>query len=254
MTHKIFELSGAKINYKGQGTCLIALPDGITPKKAVIAVHGSGRGAFDYLDEPFYKRQLEISLRNGCLFACVSNVRDTWGTDDGLYNLVLLIDHLKANYNMDKVILWSTSAGGTLANRLVAEHPELVEMVIGTFPVYDLVSGFLVLDSCKTAWKTTDFDEFKQKIQGKNPADFPDKLTHCKYFIAHGSADSAVPINEHSLRLKQDLGENVMLEIIENGEHETSNFAYYGKAVAKAFGDVKILQNAKSRENKKNTY
>ena len=239
MTHKIFELSGAKINYEGQGTCLIALPDGITPKKAVIAVHGSGRGALDYLDEPFYKRQLEISLQNGCMFACVSNVRDTWGTDDGLHNLLLLIDHVKSNYNINKVILWSTSAGGTLANRTVIEHPELVELVIGTFPVYDLVSEFLVLDSCKTAWKTTDFNEFKQKTKGKNPADFADKLACCKHYIAHGSADTAVPIKDHSLKLKNDVGENVMLEIIENGEHETSNFAYFGKALEKAFESIK---------------
>lgn len=239
MKQAIFELSGAKINYKGQGTCLIAFPDDITPKKAVIAVHGSGRGALDYLDEPFYKKQLEISLQNGCMFACVSNVRDTWGTDDGLYNLMLLIDYVRDNYNMDKVILWPTSAGGTLANRTVIEHPELVEFVIGTFPVYDLISGFLVLDSCKTAWKTTDFEEFKQKIQGKNPADFAGKLANCKYYIAHGSADTAVPIKYHSLKLKQDVGKNVMLEIIENGEHETSNFAYFGKAVAKAFESIK---------------
>lgn len=237
----VFELPNAKINYSGQGTCLIAMPQSIpdgAKLTAVVAVHGSGRGALDYRNTPFYARQKNIALKNGCIFAAVSNVRDTWGTDDGLYNLKLFLDYLVKNYPVrEKFVLWSTSAGGTLANRMVIEAPQMVELVIATFPVYDLLSGFS-LNSCKTAWKTTDLKLFEKLTQNKNPANFPEKLKEHKFFIAHGSADTAVPILENSLKMQKEVGENIFLEIIENGEHETSNYAYYGKAVEKAFASL----------------
>jgi hypothetical protein len=46
---------------------------------------------------------------------------------------------------------------------------------LGTFPVYDLISGFNV-NSCKTAWGTTDLNTFKKLIAGKNPIEFADAL------------------------------------------------------------------------------
>jgi hypothetical protein len=36
-----------------------------------------------------------------------------------------------------------------------------------------------------------------------------------------------------------DLGDNVFLEIIKGGEHSTDNYAFYGKAVEKAFDKIK---------------
>ncbi len=240
MKEFVFSLPGARVNYEGQGTVYIALPENIRNDlkvPAIVAVHGSGRCATDYRDTPFYMQQRDIALKNGCLFAAVSNYQDTWGLDDGLYNTHLLIDHIIENYNVKPSVgIWATSAGGVLANQMVAEYPDKVAFVIGTFPVFDLLSGF-ALKTCKAAWKTDDLEQFKGLIENKNPAAYPQKLTHHKYYIAHGTADAAVPISENSEKMQSLLGNNVYLEKIENGVHGTADYSYYGKAITKAFLD-----------------
>lgn len=237
---EIFDLPGAKVNYTGQGTVYIAMPENIPEGMelpVVIAVHGSGRGALDYRDTAFYKEQRDIALEHGYIFASISNGSDTWGLDDGLYNINLLYDYLIENYPaQEKAALWATSAGGTLANRMVKDYPEKVRFVLGTFPVYDLNSGFS-LSSCQSAWGTTDADTFAALIEGKNPADFPDALKNHDYYIAHGDADAAVPLAENAEKMRDDVGSNVHLQIIEGGVHGTANFSYYDGVVEQAFAE-----------------
>lgn len=234
---KTFTLSGVK--GKSDGQAYIAMPKNIPEGMklpVVIAVHGSGRGALDYKNTAFYAEQKNIALANGYIFAAISNGSDTWGLDDGLYNINLFYDYLIANYPVqEKAALWATSAGGTLANRMVKDYPDKVSFVLGTFPVYDLLSGFNNVNSCKTAWGTTNLDTFKELIAGKNPAEFPNALKNHDYYIAHGSADVAVPIAENSQKMVTDVGSNVHLEVIEGGVHGTSNYAFYGDIVELAF-------------------
>ena len=233
-----FDLDGAKINREGQGKCSIDFPDNFDAEKeypVVIAVHGSNRGAEDYDSCPFYAEQKKIALSYGCVFGVISNKFDTWGTDDGLYNLKCFIDFVTDNYPVrKKVILWATSAGGVLANRFVRQFPERVELVIGTFPVYDLKSTF-ALQTCRVAWKAKTFEEFAETVEDKNPSHFPEALKKHRYYITHGSADTAVPLEGNSLKMRDELGDNVFLQIIEGGVHSTQNFDFYGQAVKKAF-------------------
>lgn len=235
----VFTLEWAKVNYAEQGTVYLVMPDNIPAGvkiPVVIAVHGSGRSALDYRDTDFYAAQRNMALENGYGFAAISNGPDTWGLDDGLYNVNLLYDYLMANYPIqEKSIFWATSAGGTIANRMVAEHPEKVRCVIGTFPVYDLQSGFR-LEFCQKAWGTNDLDEFKMLISGKNPAEYPEKLT-VDYYIAHGNADKAVPLMENSKLMEAAVGKNIHLQIIEGGVHGTYNYSFYKGIVQNAFED-----------------
>lgn len=234
---KIFTLSGVK--GKSDGQAYIAMPNNI-PKgiklPVIIAVHGSHRGALDYRNTAFYTEQKDIVLENGYIFAALSNGSDTWGLDDGLYNINLFYDYLIANYPVqEKAALWATSAGGTLANRMVKEYPEKVRFVLGTFPVYDLISGFNHVNSCKAAWGTTDLTTFKGLIAGSNPAEFPDALKNHDYYIAHGSADTAVPVAENSKKMVSDVGSNVHLEVIDGGVHGTKDYSFYGDIIEQAF-------------------
>ena len=237
-------LQGAKVNHAGQGEFYVVMPENVpegVKLPVVIAVHGSGRGAFDYRDTDFYAEQKNIAVANGYIFAAISNGRDTWGLDDGLYNLNLFYDYLVANYPIqEQAALWATSAGGTLANRMVKDYPEKVRFVIGTFPVYDLVSGFNV-NSCKTAWGTSSLETFKTLIAGKNPTEFASALKNHDYYIAHGSADSAVPLADHSQRMLTEVGDNVHLQIIEGGVHGTKDFSFYGDIITQAFTDHPVV-------------
>lgn len=228
----LFQLEGVKSNYPGQGSVYLEEP-AQQPNAVVIAVHGSGRNALDYRDTPFYSRQRDIVLENGCVFAALSNRYDTWGTDDGLYNLNLLTDWLRQRYLTDKVALWATSAGGVLANRMVRSYPEKISLVIGTFPVYDLAAEFHLV-TCRRGWHTEDYSEFQHLIAGKNPADFPDALKNHPYYITHGTDDVAVPIEKNAYKMQKDLGDNVALQVIEGGVHSTENFAFYGDTVEQA--------------------
>lgn len=235
----VFTINGVKGRSDGQA--YIALPEDI-PKgmklPAIIAVHGSNRSALDYKHTAFYTEQKNIALSHGYIFAAISNDADTWGLDDGLYNLKLFYDYLIANYPVQKkVALWATSAGGTLANRMVKEYPDKVSFVLGTFPVYDLLSGFAHVNSCKTAWGADDLEIFQKLINGKNPAEFPDALKNHDFYIAHGSADAAVPIEENSQKMVADVGSNVHLEVIDGGFHGTGNYAFYGDIINQAFKD-----------------
>lgn len=234
-----FQLENAKVKHEPQGLCSIDLPvgtAGVYP--LVIAVHGSNRGAKDYEECPFYAEQKAIALRHGCAFGVISNCFDTWGTDDGLYNLKAFADYLLESYPVKKrVILWATSAGGVLANRMVKEYPHMVAGVIGTFPVYDLTSTF-GLKTCRVGWRSKTEEEFLSNISGKNPPEFAHLLKGHKYYITHGTADTAVPVEQNSIKLKADLGENVVLQLIEGGVHSTANFAFYGETVERAFEEL----------------
>ena len=76
-----FNLENARVRFETQGLCSIDLPHNAEGKMltAVIAVHGSNRGAEDYDTTPFYAEQKRIALENGCLFGAISNKLDTWG-------------------------------------------------------------------------------------------------------------------------------------------------------------------------------
>ena len=106
---EVLKLSGIK--GKSDGQVYIAMPGKIPPNAklpAVIAVHGSGRGALDYQSTPFYVEQRNIALANGYIFAVISNGADTWGLDEGLYNLIQKHGVEKVMFGSDYP-LWNTS-------------------------------------------------------------------------------------------------------------------------------------------------
>lgn len=224
----VFLLPGARVNYPGQGTAYIVIPK--TPRErlpVVIAIHGSGRGALDYRDTPFYIRQQQLAEEYGCLFAAVSNGPDTWGTDDGLHNVECLLDYVQSQYKTaSKVLLWATSAGGVLAHRLIKRRPKRVAAVLGTFPVYDLEVELSILKSCRQAWGVASLDELRQKTAGKNPPELIGEIGDIPFFLAHGDADEAVPLAENSGRLAKELGSSVHLEVITGGSHSAGDMRY----------------------------
>ena len=60
-----FKLENARVNYETQGTCSVDVPQNTeegTLYQAVVAVHGSNRGAEDYDNTPFYAEQKKIAM------------------------------------------------------------------------------------------------------------------------------------------------------------------------------------------------
>lgn len=227
------------LGWVGGKRVYLAWPDeGLKPGQPVLlALHGSGREAESYRPEspqgvPFYVHQRDLALSGGYLFAAVSNGRATWGTDEGLQAVLTLYDSLRQHAAVaEKWVLWGSSAGGVLTNRLVREHPDKVLKVLGTFPVYDLAAAFDHLQTARDAWQE------KEKAERANPARDPAPLSKVPYLLFHGREDEAVPAPMHSERLRQEvnaLGGQVQLYLVPGG-HSTQNFALYQDDLIRAF-------------------
>ncbi|WP_178371556.1 alpha/beta hydrolase family protein [Cyclobacterium lianum] len=229
MTHQkdtLFEI-GDRIVY-------ISLPERVQKSDSVaypvlMALHGSGRNALNYLpgqeeSVSFYVHQRNLALKNGYLFVVLSNGNDTWGTDLGLKNLLKVYEYIRSNYKVkEKWVLWGTSAGGVQMFRMIRNHPEKIERIIGTFPVYDLEEAYSRRKSANFIWQS------REEFKSINPATFPEKLINIPMLIFHGRKDQAVPYEKHSLRLKKEvnaLGGSVKLRTVSGG-HSTSNWKVY---------------------------
>ena len=201
----------------------------------VLALHGSGRGIDSYDEVPFYIRQKEIALENGYAFAILQNYQDTYGTDTGYHNVKLAANELLTNWtNGTKLILWATSAGGVGMYRYTAENPQNIRALIGTFAVFDLEKVFPTLASCRKAWDADQLSpaRFAELVQGKNPGRMLNKLKGIPIYLAHGTQDSAVPLDLSSQILADEAG--AYLYKIEGGVHGLEDFRYYDEAPRKA--------------------
>lgn len=233
MVESTYVLPGCIRNHDGQGLVYLALPDGplLEGIPLVVGLHGSGRDSLSYREIPFYRRQRDMALWSGCPFASVSNGPDAWGLDDGLVNLVLLLDDVGRRHPIgSSCVLWATSAGGVLMHRMVKEHPASVRLAIGTFPVYDLLCSFPRSAGCGRAWKASNLEELAERTTGRNPPGFVENLVGHEYLIGHGAGDSVVPIRENSIRFRDEanaLGGQVRL-MESGGGHSIENYAVYG--------------------------
>jgi pimeloyl-ACP methyl ester carboxylesterase len=217
----------------------LAYPSGVVKGKmpVLMAIHGSGREAASYIpgDEKgnaFYQHQRDLAV-NGCyLFVVISNGSATWGTEKGMAVLQSVYNYIASKFSVDKKwVLWGTSAGGVLMNRMVKTYPERVRKVIGTFPVYDLEESFGHLVSARPAWSS---EEEAKKV---NPALDPQALAKVPYLLIHGREDKAVPSEAHSERLANEVnraGGKVELHLVDGG-HSTENWNLYPDEIIKAF-------------------
>lgn len=244
---KQFKPSEMIINYSDQGRAYIWLPFSQTENirvPVVVAAHGSSRGADDYGKTDFYVRQREIANQYGYGFAVISNDKDGWGSDDGTANLINYCKNLSKEWPVsNRIGIWATSAGGVTALRTIASGECNVDFFIGTFPVYDLITEYRILHSCRSAFGDLSTEAFEEYITEKNPPDLTNALitSGCRFYVTHGDADQAVPIQENSFRFIGDLGDAAVLDVIPGGVHCTDDYRFYGKAVEQAFSDYPAM-------------
>jgi len=207
------------------------------PYPVLMAIHGSGREARSYKpgdarSSEFYVHQRDLAVDNGFMFVAVSNGPDTWGTNRGLERILEAYNYVGDQYPVEKKwTFWTTSAGGVLFIRLAKERSELISRAIGTFPVYDLEESFSRLQSSKEAWKSLD------DVKKYNPVNYPEVLIDIPYLIFHGREDPAVPIKQHSERLKRVVNEHggkIKLYDVPGG-HSTGNWNIYNDILIRAF-------------------
>lgn len=212
MREQIFELAG--------GQAYLASPD-VPVRHWVMGIHGSGRGALSYRDVPFYARQRDLALENGCAFAAISMGQDVWAKDEGFQKILALHEWMTANGYMERCVPMASSAGGCQMFRFAQEYPQRVSALVGIFTVWDVEK--ITLASLQKAWGLE--GEALYAMLGKNnPARHADRLPSVPIVLCHGLNDTAVPIAEHSLALAQLVP--VQLHTTADG-HSTQAFGMY---------------------------
>lgn len=212
MREEIFELDGAQV--------YLALPEA-PPGPWVMGVHGSGREALSYRDVPFYARQRDFALQNGCAFAAVSMGQKVWAMQEGFEKLEALHAWMTAHGYDKKCVPMASSAGGTQMYRFAEIYPERIAALIGIFTVWDVEK--IRLKSLERAWGL-EGDALQAAVTPRNPARHPEKLPDVPIVICHGLNDTAVPIAEHTLALAKV--KPIRLFMTAEG-HSTQSFGLY---------------------------
>lgn len=228
----VTKLKNPSGRYAKQGEVYISLPQNYGNEKPcplVIALHGSGREALSYKEVPFYRKQRDIALESGYVFAAVSNGPDTYGLDDGFSNVVKLYKHMTDEYNVYKqVALWASSAGGLMMHRFYRANKDICKLLLGIFPVFD-PQTMPPIKSMLSAFGASDIEELREKAILLSPQLFPQDIYEgMEIVIAHGKDDVTVPIGQ-SKKLYKQVEENggEMQLIQKSGGHSIENFALY---------------------------
>lgn len=230
---KVFYLKGSQ-GEKNQGYGAFVPSGG---RKWVMAIHGSGRDALAYRDVPFYTKQRDIALNQGCNFVALSLGQDVWARPQGL----ILLDevyHFMVQKGFQKgCVLMASSAGGCQMFRFAQVFPERVRALVGFFPVWDVEK--INLPSLQGAWKM-EGEGLKKVLKEHNPARWPEKLPTVPVAICHGLCDQAVPIGDHALHLAR----HIPIQLHMTGEgHSTQAFGLYETPII-----ADILQNYCNQE------
>ena len=212
MKEHIFELSGGQVYLASRRDC---------PGPWIMGIHGSGREALSYRDVPFYSRQRDMALENGCSFAAISMGQDVWGKEEGYAKVCALYDWMIAQGYAQRFVPMASSAGGCQMFRFAEEYPGRVAALVGIFTVWDMAK--ITLPSLGKAWGM-EGSALQKAIAQVNPAACADRLAQIPIVICHGLNDTAVPIADHTLQLARI--RPIQLHMTNEG-HSTQSFELY---------------------------
>lgn len=212
MKEQIFELAGGQV--------YLASPD-VPVRRWVMGIHGSGREALSYRDVPFYARQRDLALENGCAFAAISMGQDVWAKDAGFQRILALYDWMTAHGFAGRCVPMASSAGGSQMFRFAQEYPERISALVGIFTVWDVEK--ITLPSLEKAWGL-EGEILRRTVERNNPARNAHKLPDVPIVLCHGLNDTAVPVSDHSLALARLVP--VQLHMTHEG-HSTQSFGMY---------------------------
>jgi pimeloyl-ACP methyl ester carboxylesterase len=217
---------------------LLLLPQGFDPAEQhdlLIALHGYGSDRWQFMrptrDET--RAALDIAAKYKMIYIS-PDYRGTGSFMGALAegDLSQIIEVLKKEYRIGKVILSGASMGGASSLTYAALHPELIDGLISMngFANYLEFRGF---EDSITASINASFGGTKDQVPGeyklRSAEYWPERLTMPIAFTLSGKDDKAPPDSVLRLaRILQDLHRSVLLIYRENEGHRTS----YADAVA----------------------
>ncbi len=207
---------------------LMIRPAGFNPELPVpilIALHGHGSDRFqfakDQRDECRSARDAAIKFR--MLYISPDyRAKTSWMGPDAEADTVQIIEQLKKQFKITKVVICGGSMGGTSALTLAALHPELIDGVVSMNGTANLVEYTQFQDAISASFGGSKKDrpeEYRKRSAELNAG----KLTMPIAFTT-GGRDTVVPCDS-ILRLSANLlksQKNIKLIHRPEGGHETS--------------------------------
>jgi pimeloyl-ACP methyl ester carboxylesterase len=206
---------------------VLVLPEGFQagqPCDMLIALHGHGSDRWQAIKDPpdEFRAPRDVAAAHRMLFVSPDyRAKTSWMGPKAEADLMQIIEELKSQYKIGKILLSGGSMGGTSALTFAAMHPELIQGVVsmnGTANHFEYENFQDAIGESFGGTKKQIPAEYK-----KRSAEYwPEKLT-MPICITAGGKDTIVP-PESVLRLAgvlKKLQPNVLLIYREAGEHRT---------------------------------
>lgn len=110
------------------------------PTKVVLYAHGVGESESAMLDDALKSGVVTALLTAGYILAGSNQHGDNWGSQQAVDDLVALEKHVRDNYNVSGVCIWSQSMGGMSGLLCAAQGKFEVLGWLGTYPVCNLAN------------------------------------------------------------------------------------------------------------------
>jgi len=207
---------------------VILLPKGFQitrPHHLMIALHGHGSDRWQYIknDRAECRAARDVAAAGRMIFVAPDyRAKTSWMGPKAEADVVQIIEELKREYRIGKLIVTGGSMGGSSALPFAAMHPELVDGVVSM----NGTANHLEYDNFQEAIRES-FGGSKAQIPGeykRRSAEYwPERLTMPVGITASGD-DTVVP-PESTVRLAsvlQKIGRPVLLIYRDSGGHRTT--------------------------------
>lgn len=191
----------------------------------VIALHGHGSDRWQFVKDPRgeCRAARDAAAQHDCLFVAPDyRAKTSWMGPAATEDVRQLLQNLRQEYRIGKIIITGGSMGGTSAVAFAAMHPELVDGVVSLNGTANMLEYDQFSDAIIAAYGGTKSD--KPEIYRQRSAElFPERLQMPVAFTTGGN-DKLVP-PESTLRLVKLLEQRrapVRLIHRPDGGHETN--------------------------------
>jgi len=207
---------------------VVVLPDGFQrdrPVSVVIALHGHGSDRWQFVQQERGECRAvrDVAAANGSLLVSPDyRAKTSWMGPKAEADVVQIIQTLKKQFQVERIILCGGSMGGTGALTFAALHPDLIDAVVSLNGTANLVEYGRFLDAIAESYGGT-----KQQVpceyRKRSAEFFPERFT-MPLAATTGGADEVLP-PDSVLRLIENLrgkNEHVISLHRPGGGHRTS--------------------------------
>ncbi len=207
---------------------VVVIPDGYQPDKplsVLIALHGHGSDRWQFVrqERGECRAVRDVAAANGSLLVSPDyRAKTSWMGPQAEADVVQIIDSIKQQFQVERVILCGGSMGGTGALTFATLHPDLIDGVVSLNGTANLVEYERFLDAIAESYGGTK-QQVPDEYRRRSAEFFPERFT-MPLAATTGGADEAVP-PDSVLRLIESLrgkNEHVLSLHRPDGGHSTS--------------------------------